>query len=112
MEVPGLNKSLDELRAAALVKIEQQRQTLGRQAVRRWAVGDKVCATFATTAGGHQKGIREGVVVYTSPRFVVVEFERYRESYAPWDVWAPTEEPPGWVKNKLGRDGEIETEVR
>lgn len=90
--------TLDELRTAAITKIEQQRRTLGRRTSRQWAVGDEVRATFAITASGRQRGIRDGVIIYTSPRFVVVEFEHYRESYAPEDVWTPTEEPPGSAK--------------
>ena len=89
---------MDALRAVAPIKIDRKRRTEGRRATTRWAVGDEVCAPTAITKSGRQQRIREGVVAYTSSHFVVVEFERYREAYEPWNVWAPSEEPPSWVK--------------
>ena len=50
---------------------------------------------------GRQVRIRQGMVVYASARFVVVAFDRYRETFAPQHVWAVDEEPPQRVTDKL-----------
>lgn len=91
----------NELRAGRRTETEHERQVTGQQASQQWTAGDRVCAASDLTKKGRQVHIHEGVVVYASARFVVVEFGRYRESFEPQNVWAVAEEPPHRVKDKL-----------
>jgi len=94
--------TLDARRKAAQETIRQQRLEEGRQAAPSWFVGDVVCA--ATMKNGRTHHIQEGMVVFASSCLVVVAFDRYRETFAPWEVWAAIEEPPSWVKDKLDHE--------